>query len=261
MAIETLRVILYWGGMIIFLGLELVYSYRTPTVSKWKRWLTNVPLAAINGFLYYSVYHGLLQTQMQHVTAEHMGLLNLSPLPLWSHLLLGVLVLDFVIYLWHLLNHVVPILWRFHRVHHSDLNMDASTANRFHLGELLLSGLVRLAAVYTFGISAIAYLYFEIIANLAIQFHHSSMKVAPWFEKIWITLFVPPSMHRIHHSVKIRERDANYGVLFSVWDRFLGTLVMDVDQQKIVIGLGSHRNFDKLDFTRLWLLPFTRNTR
>jgi len=259
--IETWRAIFYWGGMFIFLGVELLNSYRPASLPKWQRWLTNVPLAAGNGFLYYLVYNEILKKQLLNTETMQTGLLNQLHLPFWLQLALSIILLDFIIYVWHLLNHVVPFLWRFHRVHHSDLNMDVSTANRFHLGELLISGLVRLAVIYTFGIAAFAYVCFEITANVAVQFHHCSIKTADWFEKLWIILFVPPSMHRIHHSVKFRERDANYGVIFSVWDRLLGTLVMDVEQNKIVIGLGSHRDFAKLNFGHLWLMPFTRQTR
>ena len=235
---EKIKLILYWSGLAFFLLLELRESYRPATVSKLQRWLTHLPLSIANGLFYHMVYTAPLGLLLLQNEAGRHGLLNSYDLPYWLKMLFTILILDFVIYIWHLLNHEVPLFWRFHRVHHSDLNMDASTANRFHLGELLFSGLLRLAVVYTFGLPAAGYILFEILANLSIQFHHSSIRMPADFEKRWMLLFVPPSMHRVHHSVKIRERDSNYGVLFSLWDRLLGTLTQGVDQDGIVIGLG-----------------------
>lgn len=258
--LEWLKLPLYLGGVLLFLGLELRFSYRPPSVAKGRRWLTNLPLAIFNGAVYVLVFAGAIGATLLLVEQQGLGLLKAYPLPFWLQVLLGILLLDFFIWLWHLLNHEVPLLWRFHRVHHSDLNMDVSTASRFHLGEILISGLIRLAVIYTFGISLVAYLLFEILVNLAIQFHHSSVRVNPVFEKIWLLLLVPPFVHRIHHSVKIGERDSNYGVIFSLWDRFFGTLRTEVDQAGIVIGIGSHRDFERLGFKDLLVMPFTRPT-
>ena len=260
-SIESLKLFLYWGGIVVFLLLELKFSYRLPSVSKSRRWFANLPLSIVNGAVYHACYFTLIMGVMVLAAEKKLGLLNAFSLPLWLKIGLGILILDFFIYIWHLLNHEVPFFWRFHRVHHSDMNMDVSTANRFHIGELLLSGLLRLAVIYTFGIPLTAYFIFEILVNLSIQFHHSSIRINPVFEKAWMTLLVPPSMHRIHHSVKIKERDSNYGVLFSIWDRLLGTLTSGIEQTQIVIGIGPHRDFDKLSFWHLMLMPFTRKTR
>ena len=260
MSIETLKFVFYWGGIVLYLLLELKFSYRSPSVSKTRRWLANLPLSIVNGAIYHACYFTVLTGVLSLAAEKELGLLNAFPLPMWLKICLSILILDFFTYLWHLLNHAVPFFWRFHRVHHSDMNMDVSTANRFHLGELLLSGLLRLVVVYTFGIPFIAYFLFEILVNLSIQFHHSSIRINPVFEKVWMILLVPPSMHRIHHSVEIKERDSNYGVLFSIWDRFFGTLTAGVEQAEIVIGIGSHRDFDKLNFRHLMLMPFTGKT-
>ncbi|MBU0485539.1 MAG: sterol desaturase family protein [Proteobacteria bacterium] len=260
MELEKLRLVLYWSGLALFLLLELFFTYRQPSVSKLKRWLTNLPLSIVNGVVYHWLYFGSILAILTRNDGGKYGLLNQYPLPDWLQIVLGILLLDFVIYIWHLLNHEVPFFWRFHRVHHSDINMDVSTANRFHLGEILMSGLVRLVVIYAFGISLLSYILFEIMVNIAIQFHHSSIRLPAAFENIWMFLLVPPSMHRIHHSVKIKERDSNYGVIFSLWDRFLGTMTRKIDQDKIVIGLGSHRDFTKLGFGRVMLMPFTRRS-
>lgn len=258
MGFEIIKPLLYWGGVAVFLLLELRYSYRQNTVSKRARWFANLPLSIVNGVFYHVLFAGSITMLLVATGRNEHGLLNLVSMPFGLRVVLGVLLLDFSIYLWHLLNHVVPLLWRFHRVHHSDMNMDVSTANRFHVGEILLSGLVRLAVIHLFGIPLLSYLVFEVLVNLSIQFHHSSIRVNDRFQRVWALLLVPPFLHRIHHSVKIRERDANYGVILSVWDRVLGTLVTDVDQESIVIGIGSHREFERLGFWRLLMMPFTR---
>ncbi len=259
--IVLLKPIIYWGGIVLLLLLEQRISYRPATVAKQRRWLTNIPLSIINGVVYHFIFTASILAVISQSEAQRLGLLNTVELPFWLHVFLGILILDFSIYLWHLLTHSVPLLWRFHRVHHSDMNMDVTTANRFHLGEFLVTGLLRLAIIYTFGIPLLAYILFEILINISIQFHHSSIKVPEAFERIWMLLFVPPALHRIHHSVKIRERDANYGVLFSIWDRMLGTLVTKVDQGSIIIGIGSHRKFEELGFWQMLLMPFTKQSK
>ena len=259
--INTLKTIVYWSGISIFLVLELWIPYRQSSVSKPMRWTTNLPLSVINGSVYYFIYFSVLSGIMIQSKSNHLGLLNTIAMPGWLKMVFGFLILDFFLYVWHLLNHVVPLFWRFHRVHHSDMNMDVSTASRFHMGELLMSGLVRMMVVYSMGISLITYMLFEIMVNLSIQFHHSSIRIPPVFERIWILFFIPPSMHRVHHSVKIKERDSNYGALFSFWDRFFGTLTWGIDQSKILIGIGSHRKFETLGFWHMWLMPFTKKSR
>ncbi|MFA6499694.1 MAG: sterol desaturase family protein [Desulfurivibrionaceae bacterium] len=260
MELYAIKPYLYWGGVIFFLLCEQAFSYREPTVPRSKRWLANLPLSIVNGTIYHLLYTSAIVALILAAQKEKLGLLNAWDLPEWIKIAAGILILDFFIYLWHLLTHALPFLWRFHRVHHSDLNMDVTTANRFHLGEFLFTGLIRLAVIYTFGIGLTAYILFEILVNLSVQFHHSSIRVPACFERVWVLFFVPPFLHRIHHSVRIKERDANYGVIFSIWDRLLGTLITEVAQEQIVIGIGSHREIEQLGFLRLLALPFTRNT-
>ena len=223
--------------------------------------MANISFSIINGSIYYLIFFSALAGIMTQIKSQQLGLLNSISIPDWLKMVLGILILDFFLYIWHLLNHVVPLFWRFHRVHHSDINMDVSTASRFHIGELLMSGLVRMMVIYSLGISFITYMLFEILVNLSIQFHHSSIRINPFFEKFWVLFFIPPSMHRVHHSVKIKERDSNYGVLFSFWDRFFGTLTWGIDQSIILIGIGSHRKFENLGFWHMWLMPFTKKSR
>jgi sterol desaturase/sphingolipid hydroxylase (fatty acid hydroxylase superfamily) len=256
-----IRLLLFWGGILFFLILELLVPYRQITVSKLKRWINNLALTLFNTILIKLIFSAAILGTATYTEVHKLGVLHMIQAPAWLKILLTVAFMDFVLYVWHLLNHEVPLLWRFHRVHHSDLNMDVSTATRFHFGELAISAIIKICLIFFLGASIQGVLIFESALVLCAQFHHSSLKIPEWFEKIFLFLFVPPSMHRIHHSVIIRERDTNYGTIYSLWDRFLGTLLMNVDQAKIRIGVGPYQNPDKLNLHRLLVMPFTRPIR
>ena len=253
-----IRFSLFWGGLLFFLVLEILVPYRQSSVSKVKRWINNISITVFNSLILQVVFAGAIVKTAMYVTTHQLGVLNMIMLPGWVKLFVTVAFMDFMLYIWHLLNHEVPLLWRFHRVHHSDLNMDVSTATRFHIGELAISAVIKIALVFLLGASPLGVIIFEAALVLCAQFHHSSLKVPKGFERIFWILFVPPSMHRIHHSVIIKERDTNYGTIFSIWDRLLGTLLKDVDQKAIRIGMGAYQKPDKLNFQHLLAMPFTR---
>ncbi len=256
-----IRLMAFWGGFFFFLLLEYVRPYRNPTVAKAKRVMTNISLAIINSAILTILFAAATANEAAYVTEHRVGLLNMVALPLWANVTLTVLVMDFMLYVWHMLNHKVPLFWRFHRVHHSDINMDVSTASRFHIGELSISAVIKLGLIYFLGAGMVGVIIFESLLVLAAQFQHSSLRVPKSLESVFWTVFVPPSMHRIHHSVKVFERDTNYGTILSVWDRMLGTLVRDVSQETIVIGVGPYREPDKLGLPTLILMPFTKQIR
>jgi sterol desaturase/sphingolipid hydroxylase (fatty acid hydroxylase superfamily) len=253
-----IKFILFWGAVLFFLVLELLSPYRPSSVSKLKRWINNIALTVVNTVVLQLIFAGAVVSTAVYVTANQLGVLNMIELPPWARLLLTVAFMDFMLYIWHLLNHEVPFFWRFHRVHHSDLNMDVSTATRFHIGELAMSAVIKISLVFFLGASVLGVMIFESALVLCAQFHHSSLKVPGWFETVFWILFVPPSMHRIHHSVVIEERDTNYGTIFSAWDRGFGTLLTRVDQGKIRIGVGSYQKPEELNLHHLLVMPFTR---
>ena len=256
-----LRLGIFLGGLLLFLVLELLVPYRRPSVSKLKRWLINLGLTAINSAFLSLVAAGAVVATAAYVTENKLGVLNLLALPGWIKVLATLAFMDFMLYVWHLLNHEMPFLWRFHRVHHVDLNMDASTATRFHLGELLISALIKIGLVFFIGADLIGLLIFESALVLFAQFHHSSLRIPAWLDSAWLIFSIPPSAHRVHHSVKIRERNTNYGTIFSFWDRVLGTLKTDVDQDGIIIGVGGHFEERKLGLGRLLAMPFIKPVR
>ncbi len=252
---------LVWGGFAVFLGLELLAPYRPGTVPKAGRWVTNISLTVLNGAVLNLLFGSAILATTAYVGREQQGLLYLWGLPGWARIAAAVVFLDFMLYVWHLLNHEVPLLWRLHRVHHSDVNMDVSAATRFHLGELTVSAVIKLGLVYFLGVRLSELLVFETLLVASAQFQHSSVRVPRALERAWWVLFVPPSMHRIHHSVIIRERNTNYGTIFSLWDRMLGTLLTGVDQGRIRIGMGAYRDPTRLGLVHLLRMPFTHPVR
>lgn len=255
------RSFVYLIGLVGFLTLELRDPYRPPSLSKPRRWAINLGLTFFNNVVLWFVFGATVLLGAQYVSDNGLGLVGYLRAPYWLGLIISIVFLDFMLYIWHLLNHVVPALWRFHRVHHCDKNMDVSTSSRFHLGELFLSTIIRIGLIYTIGAGVWAVVIFESLVAAGSLFHHSSLRVPSRFESIWWILFVPPSMHRIHHSVKITERNTNYGTIFSIWDRLCGTMVTSVKQDDIRIGVGGHYDESKLGLTRLLVMPFTRYVR
>ncbi|MBA4393314.1 MAG: sterol desaturase [Desulfobacca sp.] len=256
-----IRLFIFWGGLLFFLSLELFIPYRPSSISKIRRWVSNLGLAVFNSLVLNLFFAALIIQTATYVTNQKMGVLNLYPLPQGMKILITVLFFDLILYVWHLLNHEMPFFWRFHRVHHSDINMDVSTASRFHIGELGISAVIKIGLIFFLGADLVGLTLFESLLVLTSQFHHSSLKVPVWFEQIYQVFFVPPSMHRIHHSVVIKERNSNYGTIFSLWDRGLGTLLSNVDQIKLRIGLGAYQRPEKLRFHHLFLMPFTKGVR
>jgi sterol desaturase/sphingolipid hydroxylase (fatty acid hydroxylase superfamily) len=255
------RATVFWFGFVLFLSLELLIPYRNYTVSKLRRVATNLTMALLNGVIASLLFSTATERTALYASAGHWGLFNMFALPYWSRLLATIVVMDFVLYIWHLLNHEMPLLWRFHQVHHSDINMDVSTASRFHAGEIIMSSAVKIALIYFLGAEITAVVIFDSLLVFAAQFQHSCLKVPAVFGRIYWTLFVPPAMHRIHHSVVIRERNTNYGTIFSIWDRVFGTLLREIDQDKIVIGLGAYRDPGTLRIDHLLLMPLGRPAR
>lgn len=258
---KILRFPLFLAALVFFLFMEFVLPYRKPTFSKPKRWFINLGITAINAVILNLLFAGLVIKAALYVTENRLGVLNLLVLPHWAKTLATLAFMDFMLYVWHLLNHEMPFLWRLHRVHHSDLNMDVSTATRFHIGELLISAVIKISLIFFLGADLLGVVIFESALVLCAQFHHSSLRVPKWLETVLWILFVPPSMHRIHHSVKILERDTNYGTIFSLWDRILGTLKADVDQEGIRIGVGAYPREAGLNLHHLLIMPFYRQVK
>ena len=178
--------------------------------------------------------------------------------PLWAMSIIAFLILDYGNYLWHILNHKIPFLWRFHLVHHTDIDMDISTAFRFHFGELIGSVFFRGGVTLLSGASPVLVLVYEIIFEAATQFHHSNWKLPLAFEQILNKLIVTPRMHGLHHSVVKQETDSNYSVIFSFWDRLHRTATLENLNKEVVLGVPSYNKPEELTIGFLLKLPFTK---
>lgn len=168
-------------------------------------------------------------------------------------LLLDLILLDFLIYWWHRANHVAPLLWRFHEVHHLDLFLDTTTALRFHFGEVLLSALARAAMIVVFDIPITSILAVETLILIAAIFHHSNVALPPAFEAGLARLIITPSIHWVHHHAVRHDTDSNYGTVFSFWDRLFGSKSPTPRKLDMTIGVEARA---ERPFPRLLIRPF-----
>ena len=190
------------------------------------------------------------------VERHDLGLLKFLRLPLWLETVLAVVLLDYTLYVWHVLTHKVPFLWRFHVAHHVDLDLDASTALRFHFGELALSVPWRAAQLLIIGVSPIAYSTWQTFVFLSIMFHHSNVELPISLERWLNRLIVTPRMHGIHHSIVREETNSNWSSGLTIWDRLHGTLRLNVPQDKITIGVPAYREPEDVELLKILPMPF-----
>lgn len=190
---------------------------------------------------------------------EHdFGLILKITLPGVVQGVIGFILLDLTFYYWHRANHEIPILWRFHKVHHVDPDLDVSTSFRFHFGEVLYSTGFRAAQVLLLGIIPVTYLVYEIVFQCATMFHHSNLRLPLRMER-WLNLFiVTPRMHGIHHSQIWKETDSNYSVVFRCWDWLHQTLRLNVPQESITIGVKGYQEREDNQLWNLLVLPFCK---
>lgn len=216
------------GGVFlsVFAALAL-WEYWAPVramrLSRARRWQANLGLALISTLVVRLIVPGSAIALATVASAEAWGLLNHVQLPLWIAIPAAIVALDLVVYLQHVLFHSIPALSRLHSVHHADPDFDLTTGVRFHPLEIVLSSLIKLAAVAALGAPVLAVLIFELLLNATAMFNHANVSLPgglePWVRRALVT----PDMHRIHHSVIEVERNSNYGFCLSIWDRLLGT--------------------------------------
>ncbi|MBI5484330.1 MAG: sterol desaturase family protein [Deltaproteobacteria bacterium] len=259
---QIIRLVFFFGTLVVIAVWELIAPRRSLTVSKRQRWFTNLALVVINTavvrFLLPVLPVGLALLAQE----RGWGVLNLVILPSWIKIALAVVALDFVIYLQHVLFHFLPILWRLHRMHHTDLDLDVTTGNRFHPVEIVISIWIKLAAVALFGPPVIAVIIFEVVLNATSQFNHGNILIPETVDR-WLRLVVvTPDMHRIHHSVIPRETNSNFGFNLPWWDRLCGTYRPQPEQGHtgMSIGLKEFRDSAELTLPRLFLQPFIRKS-
>lgn len=214
----------FFFGLLAIMGLwEVLAPARMLTVSKLLRWSNNLGLVFLNIFIVRLIFPAAAMGVAAFAAAQGWGLMNYYTLPLGISIVLTVVALDFIIYLQHVLVHAVPILWRLHRVHHADLDYDVTTGARFHTIEILLSMLIKFAAIVVLGAPVVAVIIFEVILNGMAMFNHANIRLPAGLDKVLRWLVVTPDMHRVHHSIEDDEANSNFGFNLSCWDRLFGT--------------------------------------
>jgi len=256
---ETIYRLGFFIGVFALIALfEILTPRRVLTTSKSKRWFSNLTIIALNPVSVYLAFP-ILPVGMALIAAErNWGLLNNLDLPFWLETAVGVIALDLTVYFQHVLHHAVPLLWRLHMVHHADLDYDLTTGLRFHPVEIIVSMALKLAAVAALGPSALAVLIFEITLNATAMFNHSNIHIPIGIDRLLRLAVVTPDMHRVHHSVVIRETNSNYGFAFPWWDRLFDTYQ---DQpihghEQMTIGLSQFRDINQQSILQLLLMPF-----
>jgi len=192
---------------------------------------------------------------------RRLGLLRWLPLPRPLRVIVGFLLLDYTLYLWHRLNHHAPFLWKFHAVHHLDLDLDSTTGLRFHFGELTLAAWFRAAQILLLGVDRETLRAWQQLLVLSVVFHHSNLQLPIAIERRLVNVIVTPRMHGIHHSIRGEEVDANYSSLLSVWDRLHRSLKLNVPQASITIGVAGFLGPDDVTLAESLTLPFRDDAR
>jgi sterol desaturase/sphingolipid hydroxylase (fatty acid hydroxylase superfamily) len=240
---------------------EIIAPKRSLPVAKSKRWFTNLSIIISNSIIARIIMPIFPITIAIHAQKANIGLFNYFILPDLVTIISGVIILDLIIYLQHVMFHTVPILWRLHMMHHADLGIDLTTGLRFHPIEIILSLWIKIAAIYILGLSPFTVLIFEIILNGMAMFNHGNIRLPVKLDKIIRMLIVTPDMHRVHHSVTIRESNSNFGFNISLWDRLFGTYRAQPARghHDMSIGLAQYRDQKQLSLIKTLLLPFIGN--
>jgi sterol desaturase/sphingolipid hydroxylase (fatty acid hydroxylase superfamily) len=236
---------------------ELAAPRRRLLTSKRRRWLANIGIVALNTVALRVVFAAAAVGVARAADSAGWGLLNVVALPTWLEVVLAVVVLDFVIYLQHVMFHAVPGLWRLHMMHHSDMDIDVTTGARFHSVEILLSMVIKMGVVAALGPPAVAVVIFEVLLNATAMFNHGNVRLALGLDRVLRWLVVTPDMHRVHHSVIARETNSNFGFNLPWWDRLFGTYRDQpaAGHQGMTIGLEQFRDPDRLALGDLLVLP------
>jgi len=237
---------------------EAAAPRRPRAYSRLTRWPSNLAIVALNTVL---LRIGLPATAVSLALMganRGWGLMNNLPVPAWIGIVGSVMLLDLAIYFQHVMFHAVPVLWRLHRMHHTDLDFDVTTGARFHPIEIVLSMLIKLSAVAALGTPAIAVLVFEVLLNATSMFNHGNVRLAGRLDRYLRWVVVTPDMHRVHHSIVVDETNSNFGFNLPWWDRLLGTYRAEpaASHDGMTIGIEQFRQARELWLDRMLLQPF-----
>ena len=255
---DMIRLSFFFSVLVVCALWEWVAPRKALTQSKIKRWCNNLSLVGFNSLIIAICIPILAFEAAEIAQWQRLGLFNHLNLPIWFELLLSIVLLDFAIYFQHLLFHRIPILWRLHRMHHSDQDIDVTTGARFHPIEIVLSMLIKVAVVILLGVSPIAVVLFEITLNASAMFNHSNAKLSLGIDAWLRKLIVTPDMHRVHHSVIVKETHSNFGFFLSIWDRWFGTYIAQpsLGHNNMKIGIPKFQKPEEQRIDKMLSQPF-----
>jgi sterol desaturase/sphingolipid hydroxylase (fatty acid hydroxylase superfamily) len=242
---------------------ELMAPRRHQAIGRGRRWPGNLGIVVLDTLLVRLVFPTVAVGVALVAETHGWGLFHAYPVPLSLAIITSVILLDLAIYLQHVLFHAVPALWRLHRMHHADLEVDVTTGVRFHPIEILLSMGIKLGVVAAFGMPAVAVLIFEVLLNATSMFNHGNVRLSAGLDRALRWIVVTPEMHRIHHSMTPRETNSNFGFNLPWWDRLFGTYraAPAAGQEGMTLGIEQFRDPSELRLDRMLLQPFRDDDR
>ncbi|MCA1805210.1 MAG: sterol desaturase family protein [Xanthomonadaceae bacterium] len=218
-----IRLGFFFGIFLIMAAWEMAAPRRVLQHSKWVRWGNNLGLVFLNSFVLRVLAPTAAVGMALFANEQGWGLFNYLDVPFWLAVLASVLILDFFIWLQHVMVHAIPLLWRLHRVHHADLDFDVTTGARFHTLEILLSMGIKFAVILLLGPPLVAVVIFEVLLDATAMFNHSNVRMPLGLDRVLRWFVVTPDMHRVHHSTEDDETNSNFGFNLPWWDRLFGT--------------------------------------
>ncbi len=257
----AIRLACFGAVLALMMALEWALPRRTRLLRRWQRWPSNAAIVGIATVATRLIVPFAAIGVAATAEAQGWGLFNQIALPDWIEIAVAVVMFDLVIYGQHVVFHAQPWLWRIHRTHHSDPDLDATTALRFHPVEILLSLLIKLVAVLFLGASPLAVLIFEVLLNATAMFNHSNMALPLSVDAMLRRVLVTPDMHRVHHSIDARETNSNFGFNLPWWDRLFGTYRAQpaAGHKGMTIGLSGFRAGRDQRIDQLLVQPLRRD--
>ena len=261
----AIRAGVFVGLLLAMMGWEVLAPKRPLRQGRALRWSGNLGAVVAGSLLIRVVFHfavtvGGATAVAGFAAGKGIGLFNVLAVPFPLAVVLSVLILDLVIYAQHVAFHHVPLFWRLHRMHHADLDIDATTGVRFHPFEFVISLAIKMAVILGVGAPALAVLIFEVLLNATSIFNHANVRMPAVLDRVLRRVLVTPDMHRVHHSIHAREHNSNFGFNLPWWDRLFGTYRAQPEEghQGMTIGLSIFRDAKELRLDRMMLQPFRK---
>ncbi|MBL4870094.1 MAG: sterol desaturase family protein [Robiginitomaculum sp.] len=255
-----IRLFVFGGVLALMLLLETLFPRKERTQNRAKHIANNLGIVVFYTLVMRVVFPIAAMGTAVFAASKGWGILNLLDFPIWAHIVISAILLDMAVYWQHVASHKFPMIWSFHKMHHADRDIDATTGIRFHPVEIILSMLYKMVIVLILGPHVIGVFLFEVLLNGSAMFNHANIRLPLWLDKTVRILFVTPDMHRVHHSVIVCETNSNYGFNLSIWDKIFGSYI---DQPKeghdgMTIGLPEYQTDEPSNILWCLKLPFTK---